>query len=342
MGWKGSYRTFILDFSDDPHEFRKLNEPPGTIYDSHDYPHISVAYDSMPDWMERTGQDISDRHGRPYQSGQGDHQQKAEYAALFRSMRLHYLRRADNYIDDVEDQLDEIVKWATGRILLREIEGAAREKHVSVKIVPYRGDDLNAFASPHIADIVAATALGRPTYSSYHNAAFRGQVGSGKGANSRVEYSPWIFTEPFEEGFRPDEALFHELVHASREMRGKFDPTPVNVGYSDEEEYLAIVLANIYMSDKHQTTFRASHGDWPKGVVPTGANVVLARADVSKFLTGNVQHANMKPDTLLENFRNSQRSFFDALAALPPTHPLFNPVRQYRDTRWFFDAAIGP
>jgi len=34
---------------------------------------------------------------------------------------------------------------------------------------------------------------------------------------------------------------------------------PVNKGYDDIEEYLAVVLTNIYLSDKGQDVFRGSH-----------------------------------------------------------------------------------
>jgi hypothetical protein len=339
--WVDDYRRFVADFAD-RFEFGELMSPSGSVYESDDFPqfspHISVAFDPMPEWMEIKGTNISDLHGGPYRSGQGGHQQHVAYRALFHGTLLAYHRAADIYEDHVMDQLDTIVEWATGRILLQEIEDAAVAKHVSAKIRPYHGKDVNAKAFPHLFDLVAATALGRPVL--YNNPKER-RVGSGRGADAIVEYSPGIFKKPFQEGMRRDEVLYHELVHASREMRGVLDQLPVDAGYSDKEEYLAVVLANIYMSDKWQIAFRASHDDWPAGVVPTGANAVLVGADAWNFLK-NVQHVNLKPQDLLENFRNTQPSFYGALTRLPPIHPLFNPVLEYEQARIASNNARHP
>lgn len=44
----------------------------------------------------------------------------------------------------------------------------------------------------------------------------------------------------------PDEVLLHELVHAQRDMQGLSNPVPtVNANYKNEEEFLAIVVANV-------------------------------------------------------------------------------------------------
>jgi hypothetical protein len=55
---------------------------------------------------------------------------------------------------------------------------------------------------------------------------------------------------------RADQVLFHELVHALRDILGLSNPVPtVNTSYLNEEEFLAIV-EGIYVSAKGGTKFR--------------------------------------------------------------------------------------
>jgi hypothetical protein len=134
-----------------------------------------------------------------------------------------------------------------------------------------------------------------------------------------VEFDPdmWSGRRMAAPSNAPDEVLYHELVHASRYVNGVFDGEPVNKGYDDAEEYLAIVLTNIYMSEKGQWIFA---GDHDVGI--------LQGRDAIGFLN-NQQHVDMPPTRLIENFRNSQRQFYDKLAHLPPYQPKYNWVRQY-------------
>ena len=52
--------------------------------------------------------------------------------------------------------------------------------------------------------------------------------------------------------FQPDEVLFHELVHAARYLGGDFKKTPIPKmpEYDNEEEYFAVLITNIYISEK--------------------------------------------------------------------------------------------
>jgi hypothetical protein len=47
-----------------------------------------------------------------------------------------------------------------------------------------------------------------------------------------------------------DEILLHEMVHALRDMQGLTNPVPTTLRYKNEEEFLAIVVANVYVSKK--------------------------------------------------------------------------------------------
>jgi hypothetical protein len=54
----------------------------------------------------------------------------------------------------------------------------------------------------------------------------------------------------------PDEVLLHEMVHALRDMQGLFNPVPtVTLRYMNEEEFLAIVVTNVYISKAKGKTF---------------------------------------------------------------------------------------
>jgi hypothetical protein len=48
----------------------------------------------------------------------------------------------------------------------------------------------------------------------------------------------------------PDEILLHEMVHALRDMQGVSNPVPTTMRYKNEEEFLAVVITNVYMSKK--------------------------------------------------------------------------------------------
>jgi len=95
-------------------------------------------------------------------------------------------------------------------------------------------------------------------------------------------------------------------------MRGVSDKKIVTRGYGDQEEYIAVVLTNIYMSEKGQRVFAGSHG-----------SKILQGLDLEFFLD-NSQHVNLSPMQLLDNFRWSQPAFYKALADLPPERPKYN------------------
>ena len=67
----------------------------------------------------------------------------------------------------------------------------------------------------------------------------------------------------------PEVILFHELVHAVRNSQGLRRNVPTRkADWSNEEEFLAITVANVYLSarDKKNASLRHGHGDnalWP-------------------------------------------------------------------------------
>jgi hypothetical protein len=60
-----------------------------------------------------------------------------------------------------------------------------------------------------------------------------------------------------------DYQLLHELVHAVREMRGQLQMVPtVNKEWDNQEEFFAILIANIYLSETGKRYLGASHHDF--------------------------------------------------------------------------------
>jgi hypothetical protein len=94
------------------------------------------------------------------------------------------------------------------------------------------------------------------------------QVAEGGGSDVLVYFTPseWGGGESACSGpgtsWPADQVLFHELVHALRDMQGLSNPVPTaNTSYLNEEEFLAIVVEGVYVSAKGGTKFRANHSD---------------------------------------------------------------------------------
>jgi hypothetical protein len=63
-------------------------------------------------------------------------------------------------------------------------------------------------------------------------------------------------------GFLSDEIMFHELVHAHRGSLRIASDTPLGGGlirYGNQEEFLAIVMSNIYISARAKSESNLAH-----------------------------------------------------------------------------------
>src|SRR5258708_23434633 len=84
-------------------------------------------------------------------------------------------------------------------------------------------------------------------------------------------------------GAQPDEILFHEMVHATRQMRGIFNPMPLGFLYDTEEEFFAILLANIYASETGRPIdLRSDHHGFEHLTTDTNAKF-LPKQDMSDY-----------------------------------------------------------
>jgi hypothetical protein len=119
-------------------------------------------------------------------------------------------------------------------------------------------------------------------------------------------------------GQKPDEILCHELVHAARYLGGDFKQTPIPTmpAYENEEEYYAILITNVYISEKRRSfeSFRKSHHLRPK------PEMTEEEAEPWVFL---LQDDNYR---LIEKFWKQHPTIAPMIAKAPAK---FNPIRDY-------------
>jgi hypothetical protein len=179
-------------------------------------------------------------------------------------------------------------------------------------------------AGDHEAEL-RGWATGMPSY----DTGGRLQPGSGlgTGTDSVINFSPDLLTSEAGRrmfsgpGSKVDEALFHEMVHVSRCMRGVAFRLPVNQGYSNEEEYISVVMTNVYLSEKGEPQLRGRHAR---------PNIPLPEPE--KFLD-NYQKISMSPIVLIERFRLRTPHFYRLYSEIPANSAPFNPFREFRDRK---------
>lgn len=125
-------------------------------------------------------------------------------------------------------------------------------------------------------------------------------------------------------GGKPDEVLFHELVHAFRTLtgaRGTGAPLTwlMKQTYDENEEFLAVVLANIYISDATNKSGRGlrlnHHGHYP--LDPAVASSVRFFKAAPQVLPLLREFVKRHPDLA--------RQLSDVKAAFNPIRALFDP-----------------
>src|SRR5262245_32826953 len=200
------------------------------------------------------------------------------------------IKARDKYEADVLAVLNKIGMTETGRAVFRALHDNGLARGKTVTIVPFEGDDDNAYveavgggpedrnAAPRGvkqylggADNVKTPEDEREVKSLF--------TGTGLGVSCRVHYNPkppvlkpgdlcpldgrtWKGGCPQYEGADndPDDTLLHELVHALRMLRGEFNQVPTwDRDWVNEEEFLAILVTNTYLSEKGKKHLRGTH-----------------------------------------------------------------------------------
>jgi hypothetical protein len=225
----------------------------------------------------------------------------------------------------VSHLLDRITHTQTGRALFAEM---FKRTHKALVIVPLDGV-FNAFASAD--DLRHATLKGHVERSGKDGTVLKDGhghtvTGLGGGSNSHVKFSPNTFSKycaahsQHKSGAQPDEVLFHEMTHAARQMRGVLDPVPLNHLYDTEEEFFAILVANIYASETGRAVDIRSdhHGFEPLAHTQDTSAKFLPKADPHDYKY-----------RLIAKLVREEPALAHALAAV--TKAKFNPIRRFFD-----------
>jgi hypothetical protein len=184
---------------------------------------------------------------------------------FFRDFKTIVIQGSPAYEKGVLEQLNKLWDTWTGWAVLRGIIDTTK----TVTIVPYSEADRKKMGSGN------AYARAKNSWAASPLPGF-----GPKGSDSEVHFSPADFhaSRPpvcyyrktpagpclagvsYAQNTGPDDALVHELVHSLREMRGQLNLVPTRTtGYENQEEYFAILLQNIYGSEKGLTIFRGNH-----------------------------------------------------------------------------------
>jgi|SRR5215475_1216296 len=249
------------------------------------FANLAVTYYDFPTWLFR----FDDKVARGW-------------AIDINSYR--YERNA--YVEDVYNLLTGLLETSSGSALRNQIAAAGHD----LRILPHF--DFSHYAvPPHYA-------LGLSTSARPGN----DPVSTLTDVASTINFSPSKWGrdgKPGSLGFRgpgsdADEVLFHELVHGLRSRTGVDIPkSDLDDDCASDEEFVAIVITNIYLAEKGETALR-------------GSNDAFSAMRRPRDFLGNAQHVR-----LLRAFRESQPELFAALADIPESKAWWNPVRELRD-----------
>ncbi|MBX3568998.1 MAG: hypothetical protein KF914_13130 [Rhizobiaceae bacterium] len=222
---------------------------------------------------------------------------------------------------------------ATGQVVLGALSRVSRP----IFLVPSSSDE-NAGAIP--VNVQASRPAGAPVYSNDRGDRFlqngRPVIGTGGGSPVVVLFNPHDLQVGDRRhrrtvvGGSAEEVLLHELVHAYRMGCGTMTsaPGPRFGGevFGNDDEFLAILVANIFSSESGSTALRGSHGGgmW-RGAL--GAAVSLMMDAALPFGAD----ARTLSQRFAEEYRNrlvplrtSEAALFAGLARI---NAHFNPVR---------------
>jgi hypothetical protein len=141
-------------------------------------------------------------------------------------------------------------------------------------------------------------------------------IGSGTGSPARVRFTPGMWgpagmcagtaTGP---GSQRVEVLLHEIVHGMRATVGLLLCQALGLHYDTEEEFVAVTVTNMYMSEAGATQLRASHLGFQPLTSP------------SRFYCGEAEQRRM-----IQRIFSQQPNFARALSRVPCR---FNPFLEH-------------
>jgi hypothetical protein len=254
--------------------------------------------------------------------------------------------------------LSLIARRATGRIVLGLLPPLSR----TLTIVPST-NNMNAGASPLVTE--RAFGRGAPVLTGDNGQAVNGPngrplLGVGGGAEVRLLFNHWNLNPRnsafVSVGTTPDEVLLHEIVHAFRQMSGRLTNQPTGTSFGNEDEFLAVIVADIYASEGGATGLRATHNvRLPRSIRPN--NDLRTRGALGSLAVSSQGAMFDMPDLLRgaapaleETFATQHRAIFDRLRsqesalftqlATVPAH--FNPIRVHLTQVGLLRAPSAP
>ena len=240
-------------------------------------------------------------------------------------MNLHYLEKkygirinllgwsGDAYETGTLQALIKIESTDTGRMLLESIAYHIRVHpgnlaHGILEIRPYAEGDCNASTAPDIT--TKAGRMIKPVVHFWPKAYTTGGSCSKYLDDHKDETG----------GVLPDEALFHEFVHAFRMAAGVATLAPIARGglsnYEDEEEFIAVLVTNIYITDpsnKSHSGLRRDHVSFKSLESDLDQSFTFFRSSVSTY-------------RLVERFCRENPGFTKNLAQVKAS---FNPIAAF-------------
>jgi hypothetical protein len=193
-----------------------------------------------------------------------------EYTSGF--LGLHWFPSAGasadkrRYEADVLACLRRLARSYVGWCVINEVFYQRPRKLTILPFHPTPSDPFNAYASA--TDRKAATMKDTTALDSHGNLPGPGKprlIGTGVGSNSIILFTPSVFSTgpsgPTGPGASADEILLHEMLHALRQMMGRSVRESVagNPGMDNYEEFAAIVVTNVYRSERALPQLRRDH-----------------------------------------------------------------------------------
>ncbi|HZO53075.1 MAG TPA: hypothetical protein VFB63_10170 [Bryobacteraceae bacterium] len=175
------------------------------------------------------------------------------------------------YEDSVEEVLNEVNLRRSGKAVLRAIV----QQITNLAVTPWLGkgsiDSPNAITRAIKA--ADATPRGEPVRDARGNVVDPTRTGTGRGSSAEIEFLPYKCASGVEgakeqadpskhaAGTLPDEIIVHELVHALLFMSGKSysSPVPNQHLYDNQDDFFAILIANVYRSECGRLESRLHH-----------------------------------------------------------------------------------
>ena len=243
----------------------------------------------------------------------------------------------------VLELLETIKGTQSGRDLLGQIENRCKRFDKSLTIVPWSLDDRRKDAvnsSPRPVNPPAASPKGKPMLRGGADIEITPEderfivIGTGKGGGSsvRLHFSADLpYSDDGSIGSEPDEVLFHEMVHALRMLQGELQAVPTGTQddqYHNVEEFFAVLVTNIYMSEKDP------HAQLRPGVSGFKNALPDREATSSGFLLNNLENLFW-----IQHLYPHETRYFHALKH--NVKPNFNPIREYVNHQGLYDVFLA-